>query len=105
MTSPSSFNVSGLLGANSIDTTSLINQLMQARAIPQTQLRNQLATQQSMLTAYQAINTKVTAVQTQANTLLDPATWQATSVTSSFPGVVASSSPSATPGTTTFDVV
>ena len=49
MTMPSSFNVSGLLGgtAGQIDTTTLISQLMQAQAIPQTQLQTQLTTLQS----------------------------------------------------------
>jgi len=58
MTMPSSFNVSGLLGgtAGQIDTTTLISELMQAQAIPQTQLQTQLTALQSKQSAYQQIN-------------------------------------------------
>jgi flagellar hook-associated protein 2 len=105
MTSPSSFNVSGLLGANSIDTTTLINQLMQAAAIPQTQLKNQLSVQQSIIYAFQQINTKTTALQTAAQALTDPTSWAATAATSSNAAVVATSSATASAGTTTFDVL
>ncbi|MCU1659905.1 MAG: Flagellar hook-associated protein 2 [Pseudonocardiales bacterium] len=107
MTSPSSFNVSGLLtgAAASIDTTALITQLMQAQALPQTRLKNQLAVQQAIMSAYQAINTKVSAVQTAARALIDPSAWTGTTASSSTPGVLASSTGSAAPGTTSFDVV
>lgn len=105
MTSPSSFNVSGLLGSNSIDTTTLINQLMQAAAIPQTQLRNQLSVQQSIVYAFQQINTKTTALQTAAQALTDPTAWSATAATSSDVAVAATSSATATAGATTFDVL
>ena len=105
MTAPSSFNVSGLLGSNSIDTTALISQLMQAQAIPQTQLKNQLAVQQAVLSAYQGLNTKLTALQSAAQALTDPTSWQATAATSSNSAVVATSDATAVNGTTTFDVV
>jgi flagellar hook-associated protein 2 len=110
MTSPSSFNVSGLLGTNSIDTSSLIDQLMQAAAIPQNQLRNQLTIEQAIKSAYQAINTKLSALQTAAQALVnptipsDPTAWTATAATSSSTAVVATSTGQATIGTTTFDV-
>ena len=76
MTTPSSFNVSGLLGgvAGSIDTTALISQLMQAQALPQTMLKNQLSAQQTALSAYQAVNTTVTAVQTAAHAFTEKVT-------------------------------
>lgn len=107
MTSPSSFNVSGLLSgvAGSLDTTTLITQLMQAQALPQTRLKNQLAVEQAIVSAYQAINTKVSAVQTAAQALTAASAWTATAASSSTSGVVASSTGSAAVGTTTFDVV
>jgi flagellar hook-associated protein 2 len=106
MTMPSSFNVSGLLGgtAGQIDTTTLISQLMQAQAIPQTQLQSQLTTLQQKQAAYQQINTDVTALQTAAQALTDPSGWTATMATSSSSSVVASTTSSAVPGTTSFSV-
>jgi flagellar hook-associated protein 2 len=108
MTSPTtgSISLSGLLGgtAGQIDTTSLVTQLMTAAALPQTQLQDQLSTVASQLSAYQAINTKLTAVQTAAQALTDPTAWQATTATSSSSAVVATSSTDATPGSTTFSV-
>lgn len=105
MTSPSSFNVSGLLGTNAIDTSALIAQLMQAKAIPQTQLKNQLNVQQAITSTYQTINTRVTAMQTAAQALTDPTAWTATTASSSNSAVVATSTGSAKAGTTTFNVL
>lgn len=106
MTMPSSFNVSGLLGgtAGQIDTNSLIQQLMMAKALPQTMLKNQLAVQQTTLSAYQAINTKFTALQTAVQNLTDAGAWQVTAAKSSSDAVVATSSGTAAVGSTTFDV-
>jgi flagellar hook-associated protein 2 len=106
MTMPSSFNVSGLLGgtAGQIDTTTLISELMQAAAVPQTQLQNQLTTLQSHQAAYQQINTDVTALQTAAQALTDPSGWSATTATSTSSSVAASTTASAQPGSTTFSV-
>ena len=102
-----SISLSGLLGgtAGSIDTTALINSLMQAASIPQNQLRDQLTTQKGLMMAYQAINTKLTAVQTAAQALTDPSAWTATAATSSVGSVVATSDGTATPGSTTFNVI
>src|SRR4051812_1559580 len=107
MTSPSSFNVSGLLGgaAGAIDTTALVSQLIQAAALPQTQLKHQLTVQQTIESAYQAIGSKLGAMQTAAQALTDPTAWKATAATSSNAGVVATSATGAQTGTTTFDVV
>jgi flagellar hook-associated protein 2 len=107
MTAPSSFSVSGLLGgaAGQIDTTALIGQMMQAAALPQTRLKNQLSVEQAIDTAYQTVTMKITAMQTAAQALTDPLAWTATSATSSSSGVVATSSTGALAGTTTFDVL
>lgn len=104
--STGSISVSGLLGgtAGQIDVTSLISQLMQAKAIPQSQLKDQLTNVQSELSAYQAINTKMTALQTAAQALTDPSGWTTTAATSSSPTVVATSTGAAQAGATTFDV-
>ena len=100
----SAFSISGL--SSGIDTTSLISQLMTVAAQPQTQLKNQLSVQQNMLTAYQAINTKLTALQTAADAVKQASTWAATKAVSSSTAVIASTTSAATSGsTTTFDVI
>lgn len=104
--STGSISVSGLLGgtAGQIDVTSLISQLMQAQSVPQNQLKDQLTGVQKQLSAYQAINTGLTALQTAAEALTDPTTWTATAASSSSGSVVATSTGAAALGATTFDV-
>ncbi len=111
MTTPTgtgSISLSGLLGgtAGQIDTTTLISQLMAAQSVPQNQLKDQLNTVTSRLSAYQAINSKMTALQTAAQALTDPTStaWQATTATTSSSAVVATSSATASAGTTTFSI-
>lgn len=100
----SAFAISGL--SSGIDTASLITQLMTVAAQPQTQLKNQLSVQQNVLTAYQAINTKLTALQAAADAVKQPSTWAATKAVSSSASVVASTTTGATSGSaTTFDVI
>ena len=100
----SAFSISGL--SSGIDTASLISQLMTVAAQPQTQLKNQLSTQQNVLTAYQAINTKLTALQAAADAVKQAGTWAATKAVSSSTAVVASTTSAAASGSaTTFDVI
>ncbi len=100
----SAFAINGL--SSGIDTASLISQLMTVAAQPQTQLKNQLSVQQNVLTAYQAINTKLTALQTAADAVKQASTWAATKAVSSSASVVASTTAGATSGSaTTFDVI
>ncbi|SDI81904.1 flagellar hook-associated protein 2 [Frankineae bacterium MT45] len=97
------FSISGL--ASGIDTASLITQLMAVAAAPQTQLKTQLNTENSVIAAYQAINTKIAAVQTAAEALKASSTWTAATVASSNTSVVATASASAAAGSSaTFDV-
>jgi flagellar hook-associated protein 2 len=100
----SAFSIGGL--SSGIDTASLISQLMTVAAQPQTQLKNQLSVQQSALTAYQAINTKLTALQAAADAMKQASTWSATKATSSSTAVIASTTSAAASGSaTTFDVI
>jgi flagellar hook-associated protein 2 len=100
----SAFSISGL--SSGIDTASLISQLMTVAAQPQTQLKNQLSAQQNVLTAYQAINTKLTALQAAADAVKQPSTWAATKAVSSSTAVIASTTSAAASGSaTTFDVI
>jgi flagellar hook-associated protein 2 len=106
MSSTGSISMSGLLGgtAGQIDTTSLIAGLMQAAAVPQNQLKDQLTAVQNRQSALQAVNTRLTAMLTAAQALSDPTAWTASAATSSSSSVVATSDGTATPGTFTFDV-
>ncbi|HEX8094968.1 flagellar filament capping protein FliD [Jatrophihabitans sp.] len=100
----SAFSISGL--SSGIDTASLISQLMTVAAQPQTQLKNQLSVQQNVLTAYQSINTKLTALQAAADAVKQPGTWAATKAVSSSTAVIASTTSAAASGSaTTFDVI
>lgn len=100
----SAFSIGGL--SSGIDTASLITQLMTVAAQPQTQLKNQLSVQQNVLTAYQAINTKLTALQAAADAVKQADTWSATKATSSNTAVIASTTSAAAAGSaTTFDVI
>jgi flagellar hook-associated protein 2 len=100
----SAFSISGL--SSGIDTASLISQLMTVAAQPQTQLKNQLSVQQNVLTAYQAINTKLTALQAAADAVKQAGTWSATKAVSSSTAVLASTTSAAASGSaTTFDVI
>ncbi|HEV2888033.1 MAG TPA: flagellar filament capping protein FliD [Jatrophihabitans sp.] len=100
----SAFSINGL--SSGIDTASLISQLMTVAAQPQTQLKNQLSVQQNVLTAYQAINTKLTALQAAADAVKQASTWAATKAVSSSTAVIASTTSAASSGSaTTFDVI
>lgn len=106
MSATGSISVSGLLGgtAGQIDVTSLISQLMTAAALPQTQLKDQLNSVATESGAYQAVASKLTALQSAAQALTDPTAWTATAASSSTSSIVASSDGTASIGATTFSV-
>jgi len=87
-----------------LDTTSIINAIMAQAALPQTNLKNNLAIQQAKLAAYQVINTKFATLQSAADALTSATTWQAMAVTSSSSTVSASATAGAQAGNFTFDV-
>jgi flagellar hook-associated protein 2 len=87
-----------------MDTGSLITQLMQVEANPQTLLKKQLSTTQSMATAYRAINTRFDALRTAAEAVQTATTWTASRATPSSTTVSATAGPAATPGAMTFSV-
>jgi flagellar hook-associated protein 2 len=98
------FNVSGLVSG--IDTSSLISQLMTVAAAPQTALQNQVAVDQTDISAYQAINSQLASTATAAQTMAAASTWQAATATSSDPSVVASAGAGASSGNySTFSVL
>lgn len=98
----SSSKIDGLVSG--LNTTAIINAIMQAAALPQTNLKNQLLNEQGKLAAYQTLNTDMASLQSAADAVDDPTTWQAMTVTSSDSSVAATASPGAAAGTFTFDV-
>jgi flagellar hook-associated protein 2 len=94
--------VDGLVSG--LNTTQLIQQLMQVEAAPQTAIKNKLTTQQKVVSAYQSVNTKLSALQTAADTLAQDKTWQATKAASSTTSVTATASAGAPAGEYAFHV-
>ncbi|HVQ93257.1 MAG TPA: flagellar filament capping protein FliD [Mycobacteriales bacterium] len=95
-------SVDGLISG--LNTTQLISQLMQVEAQSQTTLKSKVKTEQTAITAYQAVNSKLAALQTAAEKLTKPATWQAVTATSSSTAVVATAAAGTAAGGSTFDV-
>jgi flagellar hook-associated protein 2 len=77
----SSASISGLVSG--LDTATIINQLMQLEAAPQTRLKSRVSTEQTQLTALQSLNTKTAALATKAAALAGTAPWSAAAATSS----------------------
>jgi flagellar hook-associated protein 2 len=102
-----SFNGSQLLGgtASKIDTDALIDALMQAKAVPQNQLKDQLTKQQTLNDNLQEMNRRMQGITTAAMSLTDLAfDGVPTKATSSLSSVVASSTGGAIAGSATFHV-
>ncbi|MGY1815468.1 flagellar filament capping protein FliD [Blastococcus sp. SYSU D00820] len=87
-----------------LDTASLISQLMQVEANPQTLLKTKLSATQADAAAYRAVNTRFDALRTAAAALTADGIWSATKATSSNTSVAASSGSTALPGSVTFTV-
>ncbi|MGY1914568.1 flagellar filament capping protein FliD [Blastococcus sp. SYSU DS0973] len=94
--------VDGLVSG--LDTTSLINQLIQAEAAPQTALRNRLTSTESAASAYRSINTRFDALRTAAEAVLKPETWSSAKASSSAPSVSVALGSAPQTGSLTFDV-
>ncbi len=94
--------VDGLISG--LDTTSLINQLMQAEAVPQTLLKNKVTDSTTYITAMQALNTKVAALADSAAAAAKPAATDLHLATSSSTAVTATAGAGAVDGTLDFTV-
>ncbi|GGM60909.1 flagellar filament capping protein FliD [Dactylosporangium sucinum] len=95
-------SVDGLISGMS--TSTVISQLMQVEAAPQTALKNKVTTQQKVVGSYQSINTKMSALLTAAKALNDPAAWKGATATSSSDAAVATTTSSSQAGSLTFSV-
>src|SRR5690348_11211778 len=95
-------SVSGLVSG--LDTSSIISQLMQLEAQPQTALKTTLTKTQSAVTAYQGLNSKFQALLTAAQSMENANTWGARATTSTDATVAASAAAGAVSGSITFTV-
>lgn len=87
-----------------LDTTSLINQLMQVEAAPQTLLKSKLTSTKSVVSALQGLNTKVASLAEAATKAAKPASWAAFTATSSATSVTATAGETAQAGSVSFTV-
>ncbi len=95
-------SVDGLISG--LNTTSIINQLMQGEAAGQNRLKSKLTHQNQATAALQSINLNMAGLATAAKALSSDATWTATSTTSSSDAVTATSTGGATASQFRFDV-
>jgi flagellar hook-associated protein 2 len=87
-----------------IDYTTMISQLMQVEANPQTLLKNQLVSVQADAGAYRAVNTRFEALRTAAAALTADSAFTAVKASSSNGTVAASAGPTAVGGSVSFTV-
>jgi flagellar capping protein FliD len=97
-----SMSVDGLVSG--MQTSTIISQLMQAEAGPQTALKTKLSTTQKAASAYQTVNTTFLAVTAAADAALKPDLWTTTKANSSSSNVGATASSGALTGSLTFSV-
>lgn len=90
--------------SSGLDTTALINALMDAEAIPQNILKNKVSSTQTMISALQALNTKVASLADLAGTAAKPDSLQLFTTTSSSDAVKATAGSGAAPGSIDFKV-
>ncbi|MEU8815809.1 flagellar filament capping protein FliD [Actinoplanes sp. NPDC048796] len=99
-----STSVDGLVSG--LSTSSVISQLMQVEAAPQTRLKSKVSTAQTAVTSYQSVNTKLSALKTAAEDIGKLATWRSVKPTSSSTTVTATATggTNTASGTTIFNV-
>jgi flagellar hook-associated protein 2 len=95
-------SVGGLISG--MDTSTLVSQLIQAEAGPQTALKARLKTTQDSASAYRTVNTTFLAVSAAAEAALKPDTWSPIKASSTATSVVVSATSGASSGSLTFTV-
>lgn len=99
----SNASISGL--ASGLDTASIISQLMQLEAVPQSRLKTQITTQQTAMKALQDLNAKVAALATKAADLAKASGWAPMKATSSYDKVTVTTTSGASAGSLSFTVL
>ena len=90
--------------ATGMDTTSMINQLMQVEAVPQNQIKNKITVQNKAVTAYQSVNTKLAALATAAKSVGSAETWGSAKTTSSSDAAIVTAKAGTPTGSLSFTV-
>lgn len=98
----STLGIDGLISG--LQTTDLINKLLQIESAPQTLLKTKQSQTTKLVTALQALNSKVASLGVAADTAAAPASWQAVKASSSAASVTASATSSALATQLTFTV-
>ncbi len=78
-------SISGL--SSGLDTATIINQLMQLEAAPQTRLKTRVTSEQSTISTLQTLNTKTALLAGKADALAKPAAWDVVKAVSSHSAV------------------
>lgn len=99
----STSSIDGLISG--LNTTQIIDQLMQLNAQPQTILKNRVAAQQTRVASLQTLNAKLASVATKAADLSQLSSWTPNTATSSNKNVSVTASSSAVPTTLNLSVV
>ncbi|GAA1033556.1 flagellar filament capping protein FliD [Virgisporangium ochraceum] len=95
-------SIDGLVSG--MDTTNMINQLMQVEAVPQNQLKNKISVQNKAVTAYQGVNTKLAALATAAKAVGSAETWGAAKSTSSSDAAIVTAKAGTPTGSLSFTI-
>jgi flagellar hook-associated protein 2 len=90
--------------ASGLDTTSLINQLMQVEAIPQTLLKGKVTKVESFVSALQSLNSKVASLADVAKTASTAKSWDAVKASSTSTGVTVTAGAGAQASSLSFSV-
>ncbi|MGN6128850.1 MAG: flagellar filament capping protein FliD [Nocardioidaceae bacterium] len=98
----STSQIGGLVSG--LDTASIISQLMQLEAMPQTMLKNRVAAQKTQVTSLQTINAKIAAIATKATQLAKQSNWFPSKASSDNPGVTVTAAPNVTPASLSLGV-
>jgi len=99
----STSSIDGLISG--LNTTQIIDQLMQLNAQPQTILKNRVAAQQTRVASLQTVNSKLASVATKAADLSQLSSWTPNTASSSNDNVTVTASSSAVPTTLDLTVV
>src|SRR5919112_5579603 len=83
--------------ASGLDTATIVSQLMQLEALPQTRLKTQLAGEQSSVKSLQDLNSKLAALGTEAGKLAGGTGWSPVKVTTSDAAVSVTGTEGAVP--------
>ena len=95
-------SIGGLVSG--LDTASIITQLMQLEARPQTMLKTRVGVEQKAITSLQSVNAKLAAIASKAADLAKASAWTPVTATSSNDKVKVTTSSGAAPATLTLTV-